>query len=218
MATSKGTIENTSGGVLNIFGLGWRMPTGYTETVTAEIVTAQQLRQAEDELESLITAGDIEIQSATGNVVASGGVAGWIDTEISDNAPTTHVLTFSMDQRVPASGERWFQWNTAITLLEVRWPINSTFTILRTNLGAEDVDSSNTYGLRLYASSDINTPLWESGVILPVSTRSAGVNWPLSSPLTWAAGSYLWSAYRVSGSGNSDFNKLLTNIFYLRED
>lgn len=222
MATSRGEIENIAAPAANvtIFGLGWILPSGQIEDVNAQNVTTQSLRQSEDELESLITAGDIEIRNAQGTVVLSGGVGAWIDAVVIDETtPTVHVLTVAMDQRVPSSGERWFQWNTAITQLEVRWPVNAGFTILRTNLGVEQIDTTNTYGLRLYHGSDINNHIWESGIILNINTRAAGVNWPLNpTPVEFVAGTYLWSAYRVSGSGTSDFTKCLANIFYLRED
>jgi len=222
MATIRGTLENITSPPTDvfIFGLGWKLPAGYTESIIADVAVLQDLYQAEDELEALMAASKIEIRNSAGTLVIPGGVYAWLnDSSSSGIISPTHIVSFHISNCITSQGERWFQWVPNITHLEVPWPINSQFTILRVALGVDKIDSSNTYGIHMYSNTDLFTPVFETGVVLPLNSKSSGKDFPFApTPQQFPGGDYLFSCYRVSGSGRSDFDKVMLTIYYLRQE
>lgn len=215
---ARGEIENISLEPVLIKSLGWLLPVGYTESVDEDSMSDFRMLVATDEIVQLITDDKIEVRTETGLAVeTTQQYQDWVGTA-AVTGPQQHVLTLTIDQRVPTSGERWFQWNTSVSLLEVRWPINATFTILRINLGVELADDTNSYGVKMYHGSDLTNHVFASGQVLYPGQRAQGRNYPLSNPQQFDAGTYAFAAYRVLGSGGSDFTKMIMNMFYLRED
>ena len=222
MTTIRGVIENVTSPAADvfIFGLGWKLSSGYIQTVSDDSTSIVELRQAEHELEDLLTNSKIAIRNSVGTEITSGAVHTWLNTADDEGilSPTDIVSSF-IDFPVPSGGERWFQWADAITHLEITWPINSDFTILRIELGVEQIDTSRTYGLRMYEHTDLVNPVFETGEVLTTSSRHNGKDIPaFPSPQQFPNSEYLFSCYRVSGSGESTFSKVLMNMSYLRHD
>jgi len=217
VAQSFGEIENIKNpaGTVIIFGLGWNMPTGQIETIDADNVTTEALNASEDELETLIAAGDIEIRSETGIVIQPGSVAGWVNSVPIQGTNTAHTLTLTMDKKVPSSGESWFKWGKSISILKVKWPINSIFTLTKITLGVDKNDPDNTFGVRLYDGADLNSPVFSSGTILQTNQTTANFNVTL--PEQHPSSSYAWSCYRTTGTKKSKFKKIVMGVFYIKE-
>lgn len=214
----RGEIENISGAPLIITALGWVMPTGHTETIDETTASTFTWVNAESELSALITSGDIEVRSETGLTILSNGILDWLGTS-AVNTPQQHILTAVLSRRVPNAGERFLGWTNSISHTEVAWPAASNYTVLRITIGVKQVESTAGYGIRIYDSSDLNTPVYSSGEILPNNTLSAGIEVPVSpSPVQLPPSEYAFAMYRTSGSTRSDFTEGIVNVFLRRED
>lgn len=209
-----GSVENISGGVLVIKGLGWRMPTGYTEAVDSDTAEQHHWLQAVAELSALVTSTDIEILDQNSNVVPANLVENWVnDVDVTTAPPSIPLVTYvgSFRQRVPNNGALWMAHNQSVTHTEVGFIIPGNEGVIRTMFfGSKDPDTSNTYDFRIYSDPAGSPTLVVNNVLVTdLNVRTKTVE---NLNIILPAGEYGMRLVRVTGSGRSDFNQGLGNV------
>lgn len=208
-----GSIENTSGGVLILYRLGWYFTTGWTEPVLADSLEYEVWLQAQNELETQITAGNIILRDQDTNVVPSASVGAWIN-EVDDDAlpPAKPLVTYASTfrSRVPSNGRLWLRHNYHIVHTEVGFIVPGDAKIRTMFFGVKQQDSSRTYDVQIWENPATSPVLAVSGVLITSTTsRIVQVN-NLDIDLT--PGEYGVRMIRQTGSGKSSFNQGMAYI------
>lgn len=215
----RGEVENISGAQLTIESLGWIMPTAHIEPIDETSAPDFRWVKAEPELAAKITAGDLVIRSETGLIIGASGIIDWIGAN-AINTPQQHILTVFLKGDVKKDEDRFLSWNDAIKHTEVPWPAYSTYTILRVTIGVKEIDPNSNFGVKIYAFDDLNTPVYTSPAVLPVSSLTGSYVLPLSPPSQLTPDDYAFSMYRSGGPTykDSQFNEGVLNFFLRREN
>lgn len=203
-----GSIENTSGGVLILYRLGWYFTPGWTEQVYSSSLEYEVWLQAIEELEAAVTAGDIILRDQDTNIVAAADVDAWIN-EVDDDAlpPAKPLVTYpaTFTQRVPSNGRLWLRHNTQVVHTEVGFIVPGDGKIRSMFFGCKQQDSSRTYDVQIWANPATSPSLAVSGILLTSTTnRVVQVN---DLDIDLPAGEYGVRLIRQTGSGNSSFNQ-----------
>lgn len=219
MTTAHGIIENISTSEVFIFGLGWKLPVGYSELITTDNVIPQALRQSTDELEALVVAGKIKLRTPTGIPVIAGGVSAWIATSpsVPGNGVGGTILNINghLAHGVEKSGSiSFFDVIHHISCDQVGQYLPFTATLLRSDLVVNrPADSGRDYEFALYHDPS-GTPVKVEGTSSTLLSTEKSVFRTDYSGITLSPGSYGLALDRVvGGEGRASFDKVIGNFW-----
>ena len=205
-----GEIENIKSPAGDVFiqGFGWLMPTGTVETISADLVGDETLRQSEIELESLISTSAIEVRFDDGTVVQPGQVLLWIGSLPPEAiAPGRPMVTYfgTLPSRIPAgSGQQFLAHNSIVTHTQSPIVVAVDSLIKGVYWAGNTGDPDRTYDLELMLDP-VGTPTFERVLVTTVLSQATAD--AINLPGSLLAGNYGIRMNRASGTGRSQFTR-----------
>ena len=211
---AQGTIENLLETQINLRSLGWLIPGLATANIPDEI-KYDDIKKAQAELESRITASDITLRDTGAQVIGAGDVQGWIEDtwevgppgQVGAAGACSYQLTGRIDGGLYSSYAYWFMFSVPYSVgVERSFHVFKDSHLKRVVLAVDEADNGNTYVVSIYKHPHGTPELIHSEFLtLPTDTKKV-----ISSSLNLAltAGEYGMKMQRKTGSGSSDFESV----------
>lgn len=203
----KGYIVNLRATDVIIKKLGWWL----TDTVTITIeddADFDAFNRAQDEIEALITADDIEVQDETATAMTIAKFRVWMKQAwvVDRHIVKGHRIEALFDTPVPSTGSLFLSHASGVPHTTVGFGIDMDSSLRRIYVALEAAEPTNTYDIRIYSDpTDVSPTLVVSGklTITDGATRIFQVNNLIGVDLD--AGEYGIAIERLTGSGESTF-------------